>query len=81
MNKEINYFSPPDGCLQWHTGLNGQITNFNYATSSGPHLRLLKYNFHFFTCEIVELALRVQISKYIAITKKVHSLYQKNAVN
>ena len=31
-------FRPPSGCLQWHTGLTGQITTFNFLNSAGTHL-------------------------------------------
>ena len=32
-------YRPPEGCLQWSTGLTGQITSFNFPTATGPHLR------------------------------------------
>merc|ERR1712223_231114 len=31
-------YSPPAGCLQYSTGMTGQITTFNFANSAGPHL-------------------------------------------
>ena len=37
---DIDFFHrPPEGCLQWSTGLTGQITSFNFPTATGPHLR------------------------------------------
>lgn len=37
-------YTPPNGCLQWHTGLTGQITTFNFADSNGYHLRNQDYS-------------------------------------
>merc|ERR1712241_5382 len=34
---------PPDGCLQWYTGTDGQLTSFNFAANTG-HLALQNYN-------------------------------------
>merc|ERR1712107_731877 len=31
-------YAPPEGCLQWQTGLTGQITTFNFPDTDGPHL-------------------------------------------
>ena len=30
---------PPGGCLQYHEGLSGRITSFNFLDSSGSHLQ------------------------------------------
>jgi len=30
--------SPPDGCLQWHTGLTGRFTTFNFLDTADNHL-------------------------------------------
>jgi len=37
-------YAPPSGCLQWHTGLTGQITTFNFLNSAGTHLASQNYN-------------------------------------
>ena len=29
---------PQSECLQWQTGLSGQITTFNFPDTDGPHL-------------------------------------------
>ena len=29
---------PPDGCLQYHTGVSGQITTFNFIDTATTHL-------------------------------------------
>jgi len=34
---------PPDGCLQWYTGTDGQLTSFNFAANTG-HLAEQDYN-------------------------------------
>ena len=34
---------PPDGCLQWFTGTDGQLTSFNFAANTG-HLAQQNYN-------------------------------------
>jgi len=34
---------PPDGCLQWYTGTDGQITSFNFEGNTG-HLATQNYN-------------------------------------
>ena len=31
---------PPIGCMQYHTGLTGQVRSFNFQTSSGNYLHL-----------------------------------------
>ena len=36
---KFDLYRPPEGCLQWSTGLTGQITSFNFPTATGPHLR------------------------------------------
>merc|ERR1711971_1373264 len=38
-----NAMTPPDGCLQYHTGTAGQLTTFNYA-GNAPHLADQDYN-------------------------------------
>merc|ERR1712088_68421 len=38
-----NPMTPPDGCLQWHTGSAGQLTTFNFA-GNGLHLQNQRYN-------------------------------------
>jgi len=38
-----NPMTPPDGCLQWHTGSAGQLTTFNYA-GNALHLADQNYN-------------------------------------
>ena len=38
-----NPMSPPDGCLQWHTGSAGQLTTFNFAGNT-LHLADQDYN-------------------------------------
>jgi len=38
-----NPMSPPDGCLQYHTGSSGQLTTFNYA-GNALHLADQNYN-------------------------------------
>jgi len=38
-----NPMSPPDGCLQWHTGSAGQLTTFNFA-GNALHLADQDYN-------------------------------------
>merc|ERR1739838_565451 len=38
-----NPMTPPDGCLQWHTGSAGQLTTFNFA-GNGLHLANQNYN-------------------------------------
>eukprot|EP00094_Tigriopus_californicus_P012183 TCALIF_11775-PA protein Name:"Protein of unknown function" AED:0.31 eAED:0.31 QI:11/1/0/1/1/1/2/0/70 len=30
--------APPDGCLQYHTNLDGRLTTFNYAPMDNLHL-------------------------------------------
>lgn len=37
-------YAPPGGCLQWHTGLTGQITTFNFGDSASTHLRNQMYS-------------------------------------
>ena len=37
------HFRPPDGCLQWYTGTDGQITSFNFEGNTG-HLATQNYN-------------------------------------
>ena len=34
---------PPDGCLQWYTGTDGQLTSFNFGSNTG-HLATQNYN-------------------------------------
>jgi hypothetical protein len=36
-------YSPPDGCLQWNTGLTGKIRTFNYLSTTGSHLSSQDY--------------------------------------
>ena len=36
-------FRAPDGCLQYHTGVSGRITSFNFLDSGGTHLASQKY--------------------------------------
>ena len=38
-----NPMTPPDGCLQWHTGSAGQLTTFNFA-GNALHLANQDYN-------------------------------------
>ena len=38
-----NAMTPPDGCLQYHTGTAGQLTTFNYA-GNALHLADQDYN-------------------------------------
>merc|ERR1711971_1118690 len=38
-----NPMTPPDGCLQWHTGSAGQLTTFNFA-GNALHLADQNYN-------------------------------------
>jgi len=38
-----NAMTPPDGCLQWHTGSAGQLTTFNFA-GNALHLADQNYN-------------------------------------
>jgi len=38
-----NPMTPPDGCLQWHTGSAGQLTTFNFA-GNALHLQNQNYN-------------------------------------
>ncbi len=33
------FCSPPDGCLQYHTGLTGRFTTFNFDATSETHLQ------------------------------------------
>ena len=37
-NNTTRLFSPPDGCLQYHTGLTGRIESFNYNAMNENHL-------------------------------------------
>ena len=38
-------YGPPDGCLQYHTGLTGRITTFNWLETTTPqHLALQEYS-------------------------------------
>ena len=37
-------FSAPDGCLQYHTGLTGRLTTFNFLPTGDNHLPLQEYN-------------------------------------
>jgi len=37
------YLAPPNGCLQYHTGITGRFSTFNYADSSG-HLASQDYS-------------------------------------
>jgi len=37
-------YAPPNGCLQYQTGITGQITTFNFPTTSGPHLPSQDYS-------------------------------------
>ena len=32
------YFSPDNGCLQYHTGITGRFETFNYPATSESHL-------------------------------------------
>lgn len=34
----------PDGCLQYHTGVSGRITSFNFLDSGGTHLASQQYS-------------------------------------
>lgn len=36
-------YAPRDGCLQWHTGLTGSMSTFNFNSASGNHLALQNY--------------------------------------
>ena len=38
----LNY-SPPNGCLQYHTGIDGRFTTFNYGGTTAQHLRNQDY--------------------------------------
>ena len=40
------FYSPPNGCLQYHTGIDGRFTTFNYdnpTTAQQTHLRNQNY--------------------------------------
>jgi len=37
-------YAPPSGCLQWETGLTGQITTFNFLDTSSSHLASQDYS-------------------------------------
>ena len=37
------YFRPRDGCLQYHTGLTGRFTSFNFIPTGDNHLKEQKY--------------------------------------
>jgi hypothetical protein len=39
--------APPDGCLQYHTGVSGQITTFNFIDTATSHLALQDYSICF----------------------------------
>ena len=38
-----NAFGPPTGCLQWHEGIAGQLTTFNFIPTADNHLALQEY--------------------------------------
>lgn len=40
----MSTFRPPNGCLQYHIGLSGQITTFNYNALNDNHLPNQRYN-------------------------------------
>ncbi len=35
---------PPNGCLQYHTGLTGRITTFNFTPAASNHLNNQEYS-------------------------------------
>lgn len=35
---KCGHTSPPTGCFQWHAGLTGQLTSFNYIPTDETHL-------------------------------------------
>ena len=35
--------SPPNGCLQYHTGIDGRFTTFNWGGATSQHLRNQDY--------------------------------------
>merc|ERR1719189_2562401 len=37
-------YAPPDGCLQYYTGVSGQIMTFNFLDAASSHLALQNYN-------------------------------------
>jgi len=37
-------FSPPPGCLQYHTGFTGRFTTFNFIPTNDNHLRMQEYS-------------------------------------
>ena len=37
------FFSPPNGCLQYHTGIDGRFQTFNYGGTTAVHLRNQNY--------------------------------------
>ena len=41
----LGFFSPPNGCLQYHTGIDGRFSTFNYgaAAAQDQHLRNQNY--------------------------------------
>ena len=42
VNKDV-YSRPRDGCLQYHTGLTGRFTSFNFIPTGDNHLKEQKY--------------------------------------
>ena len=36
-------YRPPDGCLQYHTGIDGRFTTFNWGGATAQHLRNQDY--------------------------------------
>ena len=67
-----NPMTPPDGCLQYHTGSAGQLTTFNYA---GNALHLADQNYNI--CIRQEMGKTINTSyltdSYITFTLKLES--------
>ena len=45
------HFRPRNGCLQYHTGLTGRFTSFNFIPTMDNHLKLQKYDILFTNLE------------------------------
>ena len=45
-HKNHVHFRPRDGCLQYHTGLTGRFTSFNFIPTGDNHLKEQKYILH-----------------------------------
>merc|ERR1719433_419294 len=42
--EDVGTLAPPGGCLQWHIGVTGQLTTFNWAQADGQHLQNQNYD-------------------------------------